>query len=493
MSIILELRQRVSHAGIPLIHPSSEHVVLGNVFGVIKNLPPDAVLNPWLERTTNSSLFRSDQWQFSFWEKQQRPIGVLEGNTEVDLLLESEQSTVFVEVKMDAEASHSTKADPERNQLVRNLDVGFLRATRDGKHFALIYVTPDLVQPELVSRLQSQPASFPANANTDDQKIRSCLHWTSWSHIGDVVAEPYKSGFLNDVERNFALDVLAYLCEKRLWKSTLPDDPVFYRDKLYRSLQHNGSPFIPYAMQKRERYQDWRSKPWDMTALRDFLGGLALKDKALLKILADAGGALQQRVIMEKLPFLTGKTSASLRSAKAHVNEGCKQLDCAPILAEGSGSGDYRIHEINPELGELRKVVIEAAKAFEIPWHLLEGPAPVQSPELQRPTSYSRFSGSHRAWYVLDHNGKEYIAAFVDAKGSCSCRMYDYESGHFVRHLPNQPHGSFRTVYANLIKAGVEFRPPFQPDLVSTEKTGLPEEIVKAAKAAAAELRSIIG
>ena len=282
--------------------------------------------------------------------------------------------------------------------------------------------------------------------------------------------------------------VLAYLCEKRLWKNTLPDDPVFYSDKLYRSLQKDGSAFVPYATQKRERYQDWRFKPWEKTVLRDFLAGLTLKDKALLKILADAGGALQQRVIMQKLPFLNGKTSGSLRSLKAHVNEGCKQLDCAPILAEGSGSGDYRIHEINPSLGDLRKNIIEIARAFDIPWHLLERTL-VHSPELQPSISHRRVSGNHRGWYVLDQNSKEYIVAFVDAKGSCSCRKYHFENGRFLQHLPNQ-RGFFRKVYARLIEAGIEFRPPFQPDLVSTEKTGLPKEIVNAARAAVAGARN---
>jgi hypothetical protein len=33
MSIILELRNRKSHAGTPLVHPASEHVVLANVLG----------------------------------------------------------------------------------------------------------------------------------------------------------------------------------------------------------------------------------------------------------------------------------------------------------------------------------------------------------------------------------------------------------------------------------------------------------------------------
>jgi hypothetical protein len=75
---------------------------------------------------------------------------------------------------------------------------------------------------------------------------------------------------------------------------------------------------------------------------------------------------------MEKMPSLHGKTSASLRALKSHVNAGCRQLDCAQILAEGSGTGAYRIHEINRALGALRAVVMAVAKEFDIPWHLLE-------------------------------------------------------------------------------------------------------------------------
>ena len=155
---------------------------------------------------------------------------------------------MFVEVKMDAEASHSTKADPERNQLIRNLDVGFFRATRDRKTFALVYVTPDLVQPDVVTRIQTQPASFPANPQADERAIRACLYWSSWSDIGEVLAETYGSGLLTDVERRFALDLLAYLCQKGLWKSTLADDPLFYGNKLYRILRTDSSPFIPYGI-----------------------------------------------------------------------------------------------------------------------------------------------------------------------------------------------------------------------------------------------------
>jgi hypothetical protein len=347
--------------------------VLANVFGTVKNFSADAALNPWLRAATRKDSIGADSWKSSFWEKQQKPMGpVGEGSTEVDLILECDRWLVFVEVKMDAAPSQGTTSDPDRNQLLRNLDVGYRRAISGQKEFALVYVTPDTAEPEIVARFRKDQRAFPVNPDVDPKEICSCLFWSSWGLIGDVLAKSYGAGTLDGGERKFALDLLAYLSEKRLWRNTLVDDPLFYADKLYRSLRRSDSPFIPYGDGKEERYQGWRTKPWQEEKLREYLNGLRQADKALLKLIADAGGALQQRTIMEKIPFLKGRTSASLRSLKSHVNAGCRQLDCAQILAQGSGSGDYRIHEINRDLGELRPVVIAVAKEFEIQWHLLE-------------------------------------------------------------------------------------------------------------------------
>lgn len=102
------------------------------------------------------------------------------------------------------------------------------------------------------------------------------------------------------------------------------------------------------------------------------LQSLRLEDKALLKVLADAGGTMRQDALMLALPMLRGQSSSSLRALKSHVNQQCKQLDRAPLLSEGKGSGAARRHEINPLLGRLRDVVISVARSFEIDWRLLE-------------------------------------------------------------------------------------------------------------------------
>jgi hypothetical protein len=385
MSIILELREHVSHAGIPLVHQGSEDVLLSNVFGVVKNLPAKHVLAPWLRAVTGLSAADA-RWAFSFWEKQPRPIGIREGSTIVDLVLDSEVALVFVEVKLDAPASTGTTDTPDRNQLVRNLDVGFHRATDAGKPFALIFVTPDTAEPLLVDSIRSGDGPFPVNPAVSPSAITSCLHWASWASVADVLAAAYSSGVLSESESGFARDLLAYLSKKRLWENCLPDEAVFYSEKLYRSLQINTSPFLPYAQQRPERYRDWRDKPWDETGLAALLHSLRLEDKALLKVLADAGGAMRQDALMLALPMLRGKTSASLRALKSHVNAQCKQLDRAPLLSEGNGSGAARRHEINPMLGKLRGLVISVARSFEIDWHLLESVPAVNVEIGLRPT-----------------------------------------------------------------------------------------------------------
>jgi len=46
---------------------------------------------------------------------------------------------------------------------------------------------------------------------------------------------------------------------------------------------------------------------WEESALGTYLLNLRLEDKALLRLLADAGGAMHQKSIMEKHPFCAEK------------------------------------------------------------------------------------------------------------------------------------------------------------------------------------------
>jgi hypothetical protein len=289
----------------------------------------------------------------------------------VDLVLESREALLFVEVKMDAPASSRTTHDPNRNQLIRNLDVGFCRAQKLNKSFALIFITPELQEPGIVQSVRTSAAPFPANREIAPHVISNRLYWAPWASVAHAVATAFSKGLLSKPESKFAVDLLSYLAKKGLWENSLPDNEALHLNKLHRSLCRDESPFTPYARRPVDRYQGWRDKQWDENSLRGFLQGLRLQDKALLKVLADAGGVMRQDELMRTLPMLHGKTSATLRSLKSHVNAGCKALDRAHILSEGTGAGDYRIHEINPGLGGMKDVVIDVAREFIVNWGLL--------------------------------------------------------------------------------------------------------------------------
>jgi hypothetical protein len=372
MSHVLTLRGKTSHAGTPLIHERSQDVVLATVFGFVKNLPYKSVLNPWLSRVTSGAIPASDDWHLSFWEAQHVPAGLYDGSTKVDLEMDSEAALAFTEVKLDAPPSVGTTHDPNRNQLVRNLDIGYQRAAKAGKKFALVYVTPDIAEPAIVKQIRREARAFHANKGVHPDQVRTCLYWWSWASIGDVVHDALERDSLNETENWFALDLLAYLKAKGLWNGGLSEKRLAHvqGDKLYRVLLPPGT-FIPYRQTKPVLDQSWRNNAWEVEDLRKLLGRLGHREQVLLKVLAEAPDAsLTQAEIFRQLPFFGGAPDA-LSAVKRGISKACKGQAKAPLLQPGSGSGDKRRHELNRNLGPLRDVVITVAKSFQIPADLL--------------------------------------------------------------------------------------------------------------------------
>jgi hypothetical protein len=373
MSHILTLRNKESHAGTRLVHEASEDVVLANVFGIVKNLSYETVLNPWLARVTGGILPAPDDWQVSFWEPQHVPAGLSEGSTKVDLELDSELALVFTEVKLDAPPSAGTTHDPNRNQLVRNLDVGYERAAKARQKFAVVYITPDAEKPAIVEEVRRNEQGFNGNRGVSPEQIRACLYWCPWGEIGVVVHEALERDALIESEKWFAFDLLAYLKVKGLWKGELSDKLVaqVQGDKLYRDLLPSGT-FKPYGENKAVLDQSWRNNAWEEPELRQLLGRLGDREKALLKVLAEAqDGWLIQRAIFDKLPFLGGSSDA-LSALKRGISKACKGHAKAPLLPPGAGSGENRRHEINNKLGPMRDVVMTVAKGFQVSANLLK-------------------------------------------------------------------------------------------------------------------------
>jgi hypothetical protein len=98
-----------------------------------------------------------------------------------------------------------------------------------------------------------------------------------------------------------------------------------------------------------------------------------------------------------------------------------RKTSVEPATFQGTNSQNR-----NRNLADLRPIVIEIAKTFEIPWHLLERETPNSATSNDRKPSHRlRPISAGRGWFLTENNGRKIIAAVVDAKGSCSCRLYD--------------------------------------------------------------------
>ena len=86
------------------------------------------------------------------------------------------------------------------------------------------------------------------------------------------------------------------------------------------------------------------------------------------------------------------------------------------------------------------------------------------------------FIGRNKAWFHRkDENGRKYILAFVNAKGSCSLRNFD-ENGIFLgKHYWS---GNYQDQFAELLVGAVELTVNSQPNLERDCKERLPAPLL---------------
>lgn len=153
-----------------IVRPTSEDVVTGNLFGVLKALNPRWWLPDLLNQALGEERFRRQVFrnlQIKLWEKQRRyprqHLNWTEGSTEVDVIIkwENPKTTVFIEMKYGSQLSATTSQNDGTNgfpsdQLIRNARVG-LRENGwfqedvlfhgERRDFVLILLTPTTGNP----------------------------------------------------------------------------------------------------------------------------------------------------------------------------------------------------------------------------------------------------------------------------------------------------------------------------------------------------------
>lgn len=117
-----------------IVRPTSEDVIVGNVFGTLKHIPPHLWLNPLLNKAIdgdfNSNRFRQlwfKNFSMRFWERQaaipQEILGFKEGRTEPDIIIEWENpaTTVWIEAKWNSPMAKGTSNNHENDQITRGM------------------------------------------------------------------------------------------------------------------------------------------------------------------------------------------------------------------------------------------------------------------------------------------------------------------------------------------------------------------------------------
>jgi len=122
---------------------NSEDAMTWNVFKTLEKSNPESWFS---ELFPQIILDKEEQFidpMLRFWDKYFPPLlrSFPEGETHVDLTIETSNKLIFIETKYKADISKKTKHDPNRNQIIRNIDVGSWAGKKRAKEFYFILLT----------------------------------------------------------------------------------------------------------------------------------------------------------------------------------------------------------------------------------------------------------------------------------------------------------------------------------------------------------------
>lgn len=126
---------------------NSEDAITWNVFRTLMKSPT----SEWFSSIFPFIYLTDEEYkniQFAFWKEFPPPSSrtVRVGNTHVDLTVETPEKLIFIEVKYKSEISISTTYDSERDQIIRNIDVGSSTAKeRDKEFYFVLLITKENV------------------------------------------------------------------------------------------------------------------------------------------------------------------------------------------------------------------------------------------------------------------------------------------------------------------------------------------------------------
>ncbi len=204
---------------------NSEDAITWNVFRSLRQVTPEHWLPIlWKEAfpalTLNSNL---DRTVVRLWESVAPPLGLLEGgdegDSEIDVIIESPSWVWFIEAKYRSDISSGTKVRPYRDQVLRNLDVGTYYAGVREFFFSLLIDSADRSKVGIQKLGEYQNIETVRSKLTvhraDGLKNLTALGVLTWRQMGTVLQLASESATRQD-ERLYASRAHEWMDARRL-------------------------------------------------------------------------------------------------------------------------------------------------------------------------------------------------------------------------------------------------------------------------------------
>lgn len=207
---------------------NSEDAVIWNVFRSLRQISPDAWLPAlWQQAFPSIAFSPAERTEVNLWQNITPPPPLLadgdEGPSEIDVIIETPTYVWFIEAKYRSDISARTKTRPDRDQVLRNIDVGSYYAGVRQFLFSLLIASKSR-SPEGAERVRqySDPAIPRARLEKHRQdalKNLIAISQITWRSLADVLEHAAKSASRED-ERAYAVRAVNWLTERGILKTS---------------------------------------------------------------------------------------------------------------------------------------------------------------------------------------------------------------------------------------------------------------------------------
>ena len=199
---------------------NSEDAMTWNVFKTLEKLNPEK----WFSEIFPYITLEEDE-QFldpmlRFWDKYFPPMlrPLPEGETHVDLTIETSKKLIFIEAKYKADISKNTKHDSNRDQIIRNIDVGSWAAKKRAKEFYFVLLTlqSNTYSIDKLQHYKSNPSNIIEEIGSYRRDIKDYVALCENIHViywDQILNSLQKIQLANRTELNFT-NLIDYLNDK---------------------------------------------------------------------------------------------------------------------------------------------------------------------------------------------------------------------------------------------------------------------------------------